>query len=147
MSQRFVSLNGLRPALIPADYPDASLKWCYLHLKEQDWENSSSLAQLCSDLLCYSLSWQTGQVHTHRAVINNLNLAAKEIVRRRESAEWFHEWLHQSHGCMGRIRCVSAPPFQPPTSHYWASARTWEWATQTVPARKDSTNHQYPGSA
>lgn len=81
MSQRFVSLNGLRPALIPADYPDASLKWCYLHLKEQDWESSSFLAQLCSDLLCYSLSWQTGQIHTHRAVINNLNLAAKEKVR------------------------------------------------------------------
>lgn len=108
MSQRFVSLNGLRPVLIPADYPNASLKWCYLHLKEQDWESSSFLAQLCSDLLCYSLSWQTRQIHTHRAVINNLNLAAKEQVRRGESEGWFHEWLHPSHGCIGRIRCVSA---------------------------------------
>lgn len=115
MSQRFVSLNGLRPALIPADYPAASLKWCYLHLKEQGWESSSFLAQLCSDLLCYSLSWQTGQMHTHRAVINNLNLAAKERVRRGESEGWFHEWLHHSHVCMGRIRCVSASSF--PATH------------------------------
>lgn len=113
MSQRFVSLNGLRPALIPADYPDASLKWCYLHLKEQDWESSSFLAQLCSDLFCHSLSWQTGQIHTYRAVINNLNLAAKEKVRGVSLKGGF---MSDCISLMaGRIRCVSASSF--PASH------------------------------
>lgn len=90
MSQRFVSLNGLRPALIPADYPDASLKWCYLHLKAR-LKKLKLPCSACSDLLCYSLSWQTGQIHTRRAVINNLNLAAKEKVKRGESEGWFNE--------------------------------------------------------
>lgn len=31
------------------------------------------------------------------------------------------------------------PPFQPPTSHYWASARTWEWATQLLLGRTVQT--------
>lgn len=147
MSQRFVSLNGLRPVLIPADYPDASLKWCYLHLKEQDWESSSFLAQLCSDLLCESLSWQTGQIHTHRAVINNLNLAAK---KKWEGASLKGDFMSDCISVMavlGGSGVYLHPPFQPPSSHYCASVRSWEWATQTTPARNDSTHHQYPGSS
>lgn len=123
MSQRFVSLNGLRPALIPADYPDASLKWCYLHLKEQDWESSSFLAQLFSDLLCYSLSWQTGQIHTHRAVINNLNLAAKEKVRGVSLKGGFMSDCISLMAVLGGSGVYLHPPFQPATSQ---SGLSWE---------------------
>lgn len=67
--------------LMPTNHCDASLKWCYLHIKEQDWESWRFLAKLCSsDSLCYSHSWRTGQTHMHSAVMKYLTLAAKKKV-------------------------------------------------------------------
>lgn len=92
----------------------ASLKWCYLHIKEQDWESWNFLAKLCySGPLCYSHSWRSGQIHICSTVINiNLNLAEKKKVNSCSQVEVsvkvsFMRWSHQSHGWLEGSRYVS----------------------------------------